>query len=249
METLEAFYSHLPESEIISYPAFVPSLLALYDGLVDDDDEVRDVSARIVSRILGGCLVPLAAQTKFFSWLEKHFMEDDSLCDTTLARLTGGNVEPIGSQLSLAMEEDDTLFVEEEQNLFSDEVRETRIWAEILMHAKGIAWEGVITRLSLWVVDGLDVMRSAAVAEKVDGPRGWTSDPQVFAICMRLILTGNALIAHYIVAREDRQTSKGGEALKSIVGGMEALLVTGVKHRLHESLLEEVRGGLCLYKR
>lgn len=246
METLEAFYSHLQESEIITCTAFVPSLLALYDALVDDEDEVRDVSARIVSRILGRCLIPLAAQTKFFSWLEKNFNMDRSLCDTTSARLTGSRVEPVSSQLSLAMEEDDTLFVEEEQNLFSDEVREARIWVEILVHVEGSAWEGVIACLSSWVVDGLAVIRSTAISETVDGPRGWTSNPQVFAICMRTILTGNALIAHYSAAQEGVETSGGnsGKVLKSIVDGMDALLETGVTNKLHESFMEEVRRGL-----
>lgn len=259
MESLAAFYNGFKDEDI-DINAFVSSLLAVYDALVDDDDEVRDIAAQIVSKILGGCFIPLAAQKAFFSWLVNIFGSDKFLCKTTMQRLTGwdeGDLESVNSQLARAMQETDTLFVEEEQNLFSDKVRETRIWAEILLSARDPIWKPCLKLLSSYVIKGLQSMHSIII-EKEDGPGGWTSNPEVFAICMRVILTGNALIANYTrvaispVIDGDEETRKKDEESRreteitrmAIINAAYRLFSDGSRQHLHESLREEIMGGI-----
>lgn len=265
MESLEAFYSGMKEEQIKCSNAFVPSLLAVYDALVDDDDDVREVAANIVSKILGGCLIPLAAQKPFFSWLVNSFANKGCLLVTTLQRLTGCDgdaAESVKSQLTLAMQEDETLFVEEEQNLFSDEIRETRVWAEILLSAQDPSWKPVLKILSSWVIEGFKFMRSRINLQD-DGPGGWTSNPKVFEICMRVILTGNALAAHYTLAKgsspvEDVDEDVNEEARekekksreeaeitrRAILGAAYQFYNTNSNQHLHGSLRAEIMVGI-----
>ncbi|KJZ78987.1 hypothetical protein HIM_01760 [Hirsutella minnesotensis 3608] len=98
-------------------------------------------------------------------------------------------------QLAEALTVDDSLFVVEEQNLFVDEVRETELWAGAFCGLQWSAGDDTLVRLDAWVRGG--VARLGQLAEREDGPLGWTSDPRVFAICTRLVRVSDAMMKHH----------------------------------------------------
>ncbi|CCC10606.1 unnamed protein product [Sordaria macrospora k-hell] len=131
-------------------------------------------------------------------------------------------------QLLTALQFDDSLFATEEQNLFIDEVRETRRWQrELIARASGsdnMTSGPAFAKLSKWTEEGLKYL-VRMVRENNDGPLGWTSDQHVFAACARVLLCAVAVVK--AVGAE----SVVGEALKKF-------REVGEKGGLHGSLLE-----------
>lgn len=196
---------HLLEDDNAIYP-----LLALYDALNDDDDEIRDLSALTVSRLLQKSVVPLAARVELVTYCKRVYGSSPLFAWSAICRVTGNDLhvseteppvlESAKSQFSKALKNDDSLFVEEEQNLFIDEVRETHLWARAVEEADlqstlethvGLAWAQPCAALVSWVEDGLTTMIN--LLDKEDGPLGWTSRPAVFAVCMRVLLSAKAI--------------------------------------------------------
>ncbi|KAJ3475139.1 hypothetical protein NLG97_g9560 [Lecanicillium saksenae] len=56
-------------------PAFLPILLALYDTLNDDDEEIRDLGSDAFKYIAGVSLVPIEAASRLLQWLAVTFGE------------------------------------------------------------------------------------------------------------------------------------------------------------------------------
>jgi hypothetical protein len=201
----------------------------------DDDDEVRDVAAAATEPILGKSLIPLAASDGLLKWLACEFGHLPHFQTAVANRLVGhGNastkISPnipaawvsAETQLAAAMHFDDSLFVIEEQNLFVDEVRETKRWISAF---KSISFQPdtpVFVALKHWVVGGLDILET--LSKQDDGPIGWSSKPEVFAICMRIVHCAKAF-------------PEGGHNL-DIGDAVERILAQGRVSRLHRSLLE-----------
>ena len=136
--------------------------LALWDALVDDDEEVRDLGANLASQLLsrrasvGGTetnhrlsLSPPATRPRLMQLILDHYAQSSSLWNEAILRLTGmctfqgmpqdiaaagssGFICPFSAMLELAKTPDTALFVEEKQNLYIDEVEEARFWADAL---------------------------------------------------------------------------------------------------------------------
>jgi hypothetical protein len=219
----------------------LPSLLALYDALNDDDEEIREAAADVVSRILGFSLVPLAACAALLQWLLRHYGQTDAFCNIVLLRVTdqhflpGSGLQSVETPLAAAMLDDDSLFVEEEQNLYIDEVRETHAWTSLLINAEGSIWDEAVNRLSPWALEGLRSLSRLAEAE--DGPYGWTSKPRVFAICMRVVLAAKAITTRHDMKQE---TGNVSEDVRDLRLAMKRLHDVGSVHELHPVLLEEL---------
>ncbi len=238
----------------------VPSLLALYDTMNDDEEEIRDTGASVVSRILGSCLTPLAACRKFLQWICQNFGESETFSIAVVQRITdssslpGTELEPVENQLAVAMLDDDSLFVEEEQNLYIDEVRESIAWNSVLMTAEGALWDEAARRLSLWVLDGLVALTRLSQSE--DGPYGWASKPTVFACCMRVVLTTKVVLARFedhlrtggrVQLQVDSEgmvaeyyMSNMGQTRERLRDAVRSLLETGCANNLHPILLDEL---------
>src|SRR3954463_10346453 len=99
-------------------------MFALYDTLNDDDDEIRDLSARTVSRLLGTSLVPLAAGVELAKWISMCQGNSPSFAWNVTRRMTGQStyesmdthslrIVPAEDQFHKAMKDDDSLFIEE----------------------------------------------------------------------------------------------------------------------------------------
>ena len=144
-----------------------------------------------VNSILGKALVPIEAANRLLGWLTSTFSNSAVFKSIIATRLAGGKDtgtvwQPAEEQLSAALKVDDSLFVVEEQNLFIDEIREAKRWVSVY---EAVGWDtsdSTLERLDAWLCGGL--ARLQRLLEHDDGPLGWASNPQVFAICSLLIL-------------------------------------------------------------
>ena len=164
IRSIEGFFRSVWKlsSKDTSSPAPLGVYLALWDTLVDDDEDLRDVGAKIASQLLsrrapvGGTetkhhlsLSPPAARPRLMQLILEHYEHSSSLWNEAFVRLTGGStfqgilqkktdlggstlIRPLSVMLELAKTPDTALFVEEKQNLYIDEVEEARVWADVL---------------------------------------------------------------------------------------------------------------------
>ncbi|KAK3331951.1 putative death-receptor fusion protein-domain-containing protein [Cercophora scortea] len=216
---------------------YLPALLALYDSLIDDDDEVREAAALAAVSVIDRSAVPPAAADHLVAFLRTHFGGLEEFKLHLVSRMTGQpptpttpNMTAASQQLRQAMDFDDALFAAEEQNLYIDEVRETRRWKLALqaLVADGI-WsetDEAARQLKAWTLEGLGCLVQLA-GEKADGPLGWTSDQHVFAVGVRVLLCAAALVG----------SGECGEVQELV----EELEGVGRVARVHGSLLEMVR--------
>lgn len=193
----------------LSAPLFVAACLVLYDALNDDDDEIRDLGAKIVIRIVAPSksvsgesdgVVPLVASQRLSELLARRCSDSWHLCQAALSRSVGTLVSksnpfpPVTVILEQARKEDNALFIEEKQNLFVDEVREAVIWSRVLKRLSPRALhQGMVVNLQLWVMEGLGSLTATAKNER-DGPLGWSSKPEVFTLGMRVIYGAEVLL-------------------------------------------------------
>ncbi|GAP87413.1 putative heat repeat protein [Rosellinia necatrix] len=206
------------------HAAHLPWLLALYDALTDDDVEIRETAAKSASSILGSALVPVEAGARLLRWLAAHFRREPDFLIHTAGRMVGHNFGatsfvathttegdftrvgglgwvPAEIQLAEAMRFDDSLFVIEEHNQYIDEVREAKRWADVFssldLPGSRDAHDSANGALAGWTLAGLraltDIVQSDSTADG-DGPLGWTSKPQVFAICARILICASTLV-------------------------------------------------------
>lgn len=191
---------------------FLPALFALYDTLNDDDDDIRDLGAETVSFILKESLVPLAAQKRFLEWLSQNFSDISSssiLARTVVYRMIGSsnglNLDASVSasaeqQLQKSLQQDNALFVEEEQNLFIDEAREASQFRALFSTLSAAQLTTSLTTpankpisvLSTWTVAGLKALNNVS---EPDRPLGWTSKPAAFTACTRILSCAGALLS------------------------------------------------------
>ncbi|KAI1312154.1 putative death-receptor fusion protein-domain-containing protein [Xylaria venustula] len=203
--------------------AHLPWLLALHDALTDDDVEVREAAADAASHILDLTLVPVEAGARLLRWLAGHFGHDPDFLMHVAERMIGhdfGSTSlaitrapkedsadasgpswvPAKIQLAEAMRFDDSLFVIEEHNQYIDEVREAERWTSVFLSSnpgtKKDARGNASKALADWTLASLRTLTEIIESESAmggDGPLGWTSKPQVFAICSRIMLCASAL--------------------------------------------------------
>ncbi|TLS28946.1 hypothetical protein PpBr36_00562 [Pyricularia pennisetigena] len=190
---------------------YLPLLLALYDTLNDDDEEIRDIGAAAAAPVLGKLLVPTEAAPQLLEHVVATMPTSNELKNYVAHKLTGNSKmyptmdeasskEALSStasprdELRAALTFDESLFVIEEQNLFIDEVRETQRWVHALeaLDVRASGDDATIARLKAWAVEGVEAVTSQA-ARAGDGPLGWTSQPKVFAICCRYMLVAEAI--------------------------------------------------------
>ncbi|KAI0128637.1 putative death-receptor fusion protein-domain-containing protein [Xylariales sp. AK1849] len=218
---IQSFSSHIGlETTPCSH---LPWLLALYDALNDDDVEIRDIAATATAPILRKSLVSMEAGSRLLVWLRQHYRHTDEFRTHVICRMIGhavicdritdavlGHWVSAEAQLAAAMQFDDSLFVVEEQNLYIDEVREAQRWRDAFRDLSYPQDDAVLEALVDWTTQGLRTL--SGLAEKDDGPLGWTSKPEVFAICSRIVISGAALAEQHLEVRKElRQFVGKGE--------------------------------------
>lgn len=180
---------------------YLPYILALYDALNDDDEEVRDVAAAAAASIVGRRVASLEAADLLLDWLGRHFSHDEAFRSAVAGRLAGQQTDPCSTTdpawasaedlLDEALEFDDSLFAVEEQNLFIDEVRESKRWLRVFEGFSSGPEGESHRRLRDWTTAGLRAL--IGLARRDDRPLGWASQQQVFALCSRVLLCAGTL--------------------------------------------------------
>ncbi|KAF6824645.1 HEAT repeat protein [Colletotrichum plurivorum] len=229
--SLASFFFVASHLQAAQAPGCLPALVALYDALNDDDDEVRELASESAKHILSQPLSPLDAASRLLTYIAEHHRADPAFHALLASRLAGqqGSKEdwtPASAQLAEAFRFDDSLFAIEEHNLFVDEVRESTRWAAVLEQA-GPRTGPEVDRLAGWTADGLEALLATLAKEPSadDGPLGWSSKPDVYAVCARIVLCATAL------ARAGVDSEKLGERLARF-------RELGEKNRLHGLLLD-----------
>ncbi|KAI9795321.1 MAG: hypothetical protein M1833_007233 [Piccolia ochrophora] len=222
--SLRAFKSAFrsPLGAARAHKVLLDSYLILYDILNDDDDEIRGIGAEVASWILydsaaqtpNTVLVPSAAAFRLSKWLATRYSSSQDLFHIGLSRLVGApliesasapsssasaygstiRIPPFADILAQARKEDVALFMEEKQNLYIDPIREATLWSNVIQQLRDTAFDAELASMFAdWVLQGLDNLLRTAHAE-LDGPLGWTSKPDVYALGMRVILGAGILI-------------------------------------------------------
>lgn len=153
----QSYIPGLEEPSFGSDASFLPFLLALYQTLIDDDEEVREMGAITAAQVMtsGSApaqpLVPVDAADALLSWLSTNFGQTNEFKAYVACRLVGDPLITIDigvqelqswsspdTQFAEALQVDESLFAVEEQNLFIDEVRETDRWAAVF---RDLPWD------------------------------------------------------------------------------------------------------------
>ncbi|KAK7425361.1 hypothetical protein QQZ08_008147 [Neonectria magnoliae] len=221
----------------------LPALMALYNLLSDDDDDIRDVGSAAVANILDQPLAPIEAANRLVIWLAQHFGNSPAFRQVIIGRMMGDARYPVldktnskvdvADQLKEAMKFDDSLFVIEEHNLFIDEVRESQRWTAAFASLQWSPQDALLKSLTSSVCGGFLPME--ALASKEDGPLGYASKPQVFAILSRVIRAAVALMKHHPEPSQRALVDKSSRFLTSGKGHISGLLL----HPLREALREK----------
>ena len=215
---LIALISEVAHTNDILRPLYLQPYLLLYDTLNDDEEEIRELGATLVSRIIDErgtmSLTPLAASGRFLEWLSSHYPDSDDLRREAISRMTSGVsyapwilhdpsseprtlTIPIEEQMNRAKHEDPALFAVEKQNLFIDPVRESEVWSGVLLRQvlpskndKGS--NHARKELCQWLTPLPAIMQLLELScptGEMDGPLGWMSKPDSFTVLMRIIIS------------------------------------------------------------
>ena len=182
----------------------------MYNFLIDDDEEIRDIAASTVSFILGSGaagvqlqLCPLTACHKFSGYIEEAFKSHTEFHIAALSRimfpilmefddLEDGFANlafrySVKNQLALACHESHDLFQEERQNLYVDEIREIDIWYSALGKVSH-TWldDDVRFLVGDWALEGLRELTSA-LSSLCSGPFGVLSKLEFVVLFWRVI--------------------------------------------------------------
>lgn len=236
-ESLASFFSVTDSAWAVE--ECLPALLAVYDSLNDDDDDIRDIGSAAVKNILGQPLVPIEAANRLVAWLAQHFSNSPAFRRIVAGRIMGDIQFPgvdngetkFADQLQEALKFDDSLFVIEEQNLFIDEVRESQRWVVAFESMQWSLEDDALKHLTLSVCGGLVSVDHLTSEE--DGPLGYGSKPQVFAILSRVIQAAAALMKHHPDPSQRGIVEKASHVLESGKGHISGLLLRPLKERTH----------------
>ncbi|KAF7547387.1 hypothetical protein G7Z17_g7765 [Cylindrodendrum hubeiense] len=236
-ESLSSFFSVTDSAWTVE--ECLPALLAVYDSLNDDDGDIRDIGSAAVKSILGQPLVPIEAANRLVAWLAQHFGDSSTfrqivagriMGDTRFPRVDNGDAK-FPDQLKEAMKFDDSLFVIEEQNLFIDEARESQRWVAAFESMQWSPEDDALKHLTLTVYGGLVPMDSLTNEE--DGPLGYGSKPQVFAILSRVIQAAAALTRHHPDLSQRASIKQASRVFESGKGHISGLLLQPLKEGTH----------------
>lgn len=229
----------MPQKLRISY------FIAVYHVLIDDDDDIRDIAAEIVSLSLssgyaiGFRVVPTVARAMLREYLVRECGSFELVAQNAICRVTGDamsmHMKGPKQMMEEAMHEHNELFHKERQNLYVDEASEAEAWSSVLqrMAVAGIP-EEYSDHLVKWAIEGLDTLISMA-EQQFDGALGWTSKVEVFTLGMRIIH------ASHVVLVWAKQGRLEGSSLRERLSKLQE---TGRRTALHGLWLQQVETTL-----
>jgi hypothetical protein len=202
-------------------PLLLRLTLLVYDALNDDDDDIRELAASVAIRVVKGpgynpdtpAVVPLLAARQLAEHFVAVYSNSSVLFEEAIRRFMSGvvcsamfppspppqpDVNPqtqFQEQLAEARMENSALFAQEKQNLYIDETREIELWAGVLERLlfEADPSSSFADAFEQWVVDGIRELTVTTRAE-VDGSLGWSSNPEVFTLGMRVLYGAKVLL-------------------------------------------------------
>jgi hypothetical protein len=243
----------LPESAFGFKALVLDAYLLLYDCLNDDDEEIRDEAAPVVSQALLGYgldvhpnhMMPTLAKSKLASIICRRFFRSKRLCDESIRRITGFSFGEKGVGISAKQifqevrEENTALFMVEKQNLYISDVREAAIWSKI---AKKLSPDAISANranfLSNWALEALSLLDATAQSEP-DGPLGWCSKSEVFNFGMQVVCIVDVVL-YWSLANSSLEVSR-----ERLVQELLSLISGGAQNSLHEMLVDKAKWVLA----
>lgn len=177
-------------------------LLPVYDCLIDDDPEIRELGSETCRMIMQSSgrstgrlrsVVPALAGQALGKYLVSRHAGSSIIMVDALRRLTSQDFRRTDSIVSFEglfkrqLAEIDSLFAAERQNLYVDDVEEARLWSAVLRHMdQRILPKRMIAKFEGWCIAGMKMLLDYSQTNR-DGPLGWASKPAMFSLGMRLI--------------------------------------------------------------
>lgn len=261
---LGSFYTTIQHLSDIPSRILLPCHLAMYDCLNDDDSEIRELAAKALSMWKSQSLIPIAAQKSLADSIIEDCHSHPLLSWNIVSRMTGSlkivlsenhNLDSPAKMFQVALNVDNTLFVEEDQNLYIDEVREVKFWGDVLdkflfHHDVSERDDGQttfdkapISALISWTENAVQVLNTI---DQQDGVLGWSSKPPAFSACMRTIICACALLklnaGTKLLAKCFSSVENG--QLDVIISELATFVANASKARFHGSLLAELNARL-----
>jgi hypothetical protein len=248
--------------------------MCLYNSLNDDEEDIRDLAAKTVSSILEISLAPPSACEEFVNWLQKVYSSSPQFSWNIICRMTRtawatpynpriARLEPAKVQFEEALEEDDALFVEEEQNLFIDEVKELGLWTGLFLEVPSEVFKTprvddhesfMLQDFAAWVADAVSMLNKTTTR---GGPLGWTSKSLGFTAAIRVLRCANAFLNYYDKyfrtsssgnpPREQRFLHMGlNSHVENIIFELQNFCRETLNNNTHPLLIQELRGQKLL---
>ncbi len=235
----------------------LPLNLAILSALSDDDDEIRDLAAKVVGRLCQKVGVPEAALPIWKDWLVRYYTTEGQHAEdfakevvlrviqprTRFAPPQGWENMSVKDELDHALVEDNALFVQESQNLYIDEVVQSQIWIDFFSKLTVNTRIATARQIGPWAREGLEVL-SEMSKQRYDGPFGWTAKPEVFAIVSKVIMAARAT---FQVLKETMEVWGDNDDEGVLVEMMdelefqsEMLNINGGKNGLHPLLIDQL---------
>jgi hypothetical protein len=204
LRRLEALWHYLNTAQ----PHLLLGLcFGVYDLLNDDDEDIRQLAAKIFSRIIdvqrdtcSGSKVsePITASQRLVRFMLRKWSNEPNFAREAIHRAfdvtVSGRISSVKERIAALHAANTALFVEEKQNLYIDEAREVRLWAQaISMLSPKAVPRRLVRRLAEWAVDGLDELR-AAIEAGDDGPQDWTTKPDAFVLGLQVVYGAETLL-------------------------------------------------------
>lgn len=219
---------------------------SIYDLLNDDDEDIRLAAAHSACRIFnadGGQntpLVPLVTAQKLADLMARRWPDAADLFEVAVERAFGGLEQNVGDQLDTFEKGGHALFAEEKQNLYVDEARETRVWADVARRMVVSAVQGkMLDAVAWWAVEGVYTLR-AKFETSVDGPLGWSSNDDAFLLGLRVVHAARVVVLRY--------AAQGVEASVDIAGlknGLNVLLEAAKARGGNVLWVREIEGAVA----
>jgi len=230
----------------------VKAIYIVYDGLNDDDEEIRDTVAKVASRLLTAVgttrmsftLKPEAASIRLVEDMANVLASSAELCIEALHRLTSSGLShgamdlTVSSMLRTANADDNVLFVQEKQNLYVDEVRDATRWARLLQRLRNEAITSrQATALTRWALGGIKSLTDTAEAQN-RGQMSWSSGSDNFILGMRVICAAEVSLDW---SSRSSQDIRNGSRILEALGNLAKI---GRNFQLHDLWLQKVEAIL-----
>jgi hypothetical protein len=234
---LQSFYKRFTH-EAANLDYLLPSLFAVYTALNDDEEEVRILGARVVAKITGDHMAPPAAADSLRKWMANRYRTSNLFAQAVTDRIFGSSyasTEDEGEETSAAnvrktiessFVEDDELFAVESQNLWIDQAGEAMKWSKVFGELSPDIFQNDATALQ-WIVSyatiGLEILVHI-LKKREDGAFGWSSRPEAFTSCTRIICCANTILTYLGSVSPSVEKSIKGHVLEGDFEKMKALL-------------------------